>query len=166
MSQRSPVKDVVKQHFTTDDLVRYAQLSRHMVNYLCRYGILEPTLSAQRRRGLVRKFSYADLLLGRAVATLLSGGVSVLALRRALGTLRQKLRAVPLALFQSRAIAIVGGGVYVSEPGQPPVDLAADGQLAFHFVLDAGQLPQLKKQRAQSGLPPTASSRGQTRQSG
>ncbi len=157
------MSDVVKDHFTTDDLVRYAKLSRHMVNYLCRYGILEPTLSKQRRRGLGRKFSYADLLLGRAVATLLAAGVSVIALRRALGTLRRKLKAVPLALFHSRAIAIVGSGVYVSDPGQPPVDLTANGQLAFHFVLDASQLPQPTGQRPGSGLLPIASSRGPTR---
>jgi DNA-binding transcriptional MerR regulator len=142
------VSDVVKDHFTTGDLVHYAKLSSHMVNYLCRYGVLEPTLSSERRRGLVRKFSYADLLLGRAVSTLLAAGVSVIALRRALSTLRCKLKAVPLAAFQSRAIAIVGSGVYVSEPGQPLVDLGANGQLAFHFVLDAGQLPQPSGRRS------------------
>jgi hypothetical protein len=112
-----------------------------MVNYLCRHGVLEPTLSTARRRGLVRRFSYADLLLGRAVATLLSAGVSVIALRRALVTLRRKLTAVPLELFRSRSIAIVGNGVYVSEPGKPLMNLSANGQLAFHFVLDAGELP-------------------------
>ncbi|MGH8257808.1 MAG: MerR family transcriptional regulator, partial [Steroidobacteraceae bacterium] len=120
------MKDVVKDHFTTDDVVRYAKLSRHMVNYLCRYGVLEPTLSTQRRRGVVRRFSYADLLLARAVATLLAAGVSVIALRSALNTLRRKLKAVPLALFQSRAIAIVGSGVYISEPDQPLMDLTAN----------------------------------------
>jgi hypothetical protein len=157
------VSDVVIDHFTTDDLVHYAKLSRHMVNYLCRYGVLEPTLSTERRRGLLRRFSYADLLLGRAVATLLAGGVSVIALRRVLATLRRKLKTVPLALFQSRAIAIAGGGVYVSEPGEPPMDLAANGQLAFHFVLDANQLPQPTGQRRQSRLPAGAASRGMDR---
>ncbi|MGH8141804.1 MAG: hypothetical protein ACREU2_04710 [Steroidobacteraceae bacterium] len=144
------MKDVVKDHFTTDDVVRYAKLSRHMVNYLCRCGVLEPTLSTQRRRGVVRRFSYADLLLARAVATLLAAGVSVIALRSALNTLRRKLKAVPLALFQSRAIAIVGSGVYISEPDQPLMDLTANGQLAFHFVLDASQLPQLHARQPQS----------------
>jgi DNA-binding transcriptional MerR regulator len=155
--------DVVKAHFTTDDLVRYAKLSRHMVNYLCRYGVLEPTLSTERRRGLDRKFSYADLLLGRAVATLLSAGVSVIALRSALNTLRRKLKAVPLALFQSRAIAIVGSGVYISEPDQPLVDLTANGQLAFHFVLDATQLQQFNAERPKSRLPAVRPSREQAR---
>jgi hypothetical protein len=153
------VSDVVKDHFTTHDLVRYAKLSRHMVNYLCRYRVLEPTLSTERRRGLGRRFSYADLLLGRAVATLLSAGVSVIALRRTLGTLRRKLTAVPLALFQSRAIAIVGSGVYISEPGQPPVDLTANGQLAFHFILDASQIPLPGGQLRSQSLP-AASRRG------
>jgi hypothetical protein len=120
--------------------------------------VLEPTLSTARRRGLVRKFSYADLLLGRAVATLLSAGVSVIALRRALGTLRRKLKAVPLAAFQSRAIAIVGSGVYIAEPGESLIDLSADGQLAFHFVLDAGQLPPPSGQRAISASAAIASS--------
>ena len=133
----------VKHHFTSNDLVRYAGLSRHMVNYLCRYGILEPTLSSERRRGLRRRFSYTDLLLGRSIGHLLSAGVSVLALRQALSTLRDKLSAVPLASFESRSIVIVGNAVYISKPGQPPVELTSDGQLAFQFVLDARQLHEL-----------------------
>jgi DNA-binding transcriptional MerR regulator len=140
------VAGIVKHYFTSDDLVRYTGLSRHMVNYLCRYGILEPTLSSERRRGLRRRFSYTDLLLGRSIGHLLSAGVSVLALRQALSTLRKKLSAVPLALFDSRSIAIVGNDVYISKPGQPPVELTADGQLAFQFVLDARQLQQLGRQ--------------------
>ncbi len=150
------MSDVVKEHFTTADLVRYSRLSRDMVNYLCRYGVLEPALSTERRRGLVRKFSYADLLLARAVATLLSAGVSVIGLRQALGTLRRKLRAVPLAVFQSRAVSIVGNGVYVSEPGQAPVDLTANGQLVFHFLLDASQLSQANERWSKSAMLPAA----------
>lgn len=154
---------VVKDHFTTDDLVRYTRLSRHMVNYLCRYGILAATLSPERRRGMRRKFSYADLLLGRAVAKLLSAGVSVMALQRALRTLRRKIGAVPFAIFESRAIAIVGNGVYISEPNEPLIELTAQGQMAFQFVLDATQLQQMFTPTPSIGRSPIGLRRHRTR---
>jgi DNA-binding transcriptional MerR regulator len=130
----------VIDHFTTRDLTRFAGLSKYMVDYLCRCGLLEPTLSPSRRRGLRRRFAYTDLLLARAIATLLGAGVSVLSLRQALETLRRKIKKVPLEVFSSRNVAIVGSKVYLAEPGQSLTDLTANGQLALHFVLDTKQI--------------------------
>lgn len=130
-----------KDHFTARDVAKFARLTPHMVNYLCRYDLIVPTLSAARKRGAARQFSYVDLLMARAISRLLEGGVSVLSLRSALEALRTQIRGVPLNAFASRPVAISGNRVYLAQPGDTPIDLTAGGQLAFHFVLDSEDLP-------------------------
>jgi DNA-binding transcriptional MerR regulator len=120
----------------TKDVVRHSGLSTHMVGYLCRSEILRPTLSKVRRRGLRRRFSFADLLLARAIAKLLAAKVEVSAIRAALRTLRCKVESVPPSVLATKRIVIVGRAVYLTQAGTDAVELTADGQLAFQFVLD------------------------------
>ena len=123
-------------YLETRDIVRHSRLSTHMVGYLCRCGILRPTLSKVRRRGVRRRFSFADLLLARAIAKLLKARVEVSAIRTALRTLRSKIADVPPSVLASRRIVIMGQAVYLTNPGAHAVELTAEGQLAFHFMLD------------------------------
>lgn len=123
-------------YLETRDIVRHSKLSTHMVGYLCRSGILRPTLSTMRRRGLPRRFSFADLLLARAIAKLLIARVELSSLRSALRTLRSKIVDVSPAVLATRRIVIVGQAVYLMRSEAEVVDLTADGQLAFQFVLD------------------------------
>src|SRR5437899_2009491 len=60
-----------------------------MVNYLVRAKIVTPTASGRRGRGIQRKFSFGDIVVLKAVAKLLEGGVSVFRLRRALTHFRE-----------------------------------------------------------------------------
>ncbi|HUP92909.1 MAG TPA: hypothetical protein VM074_11730 [Solimonas sp.] len=118
-----------------------------MVSYLCRSGILAPSLNATRGRGIVREFSYADLLLVRAVATLLRSGVSVKVLKGVLETLKKKidreLAKNPARALSKTYVSIIDQQVYLRESGAV-VQLSANGQLAFHFVLDADGAPARK----------------------
>jgi DNA-binding transcriptional MerR regulator len=141
---------MIKHYFSTSDLVRLSKLSAHMVAYLCRCGILAPTLSTERRRGLKRRFAYADLLLARAINTLLLSGVSIASLGRALRTLRRKFGALPAAALGSKRVLIVGNSVYLLDDGDGMVDLTSNGQLAFHFVIDTSGIPKEAVSAAQS----------------
>jgi DNA-binding transcriptional MerR regulator len=141
---------MVKHYFSTDELVRLSRLSAHMVAYLCRCGILAPTLSTERRRGLKRRFAYADLLLARAINTLLASGVSIASLGRVLRTLRRKFGALPAAALGSKRVVIVGNSVYLLDDGNGMVDLTSNGQLAFHFVLDTSGIPKQAVSTAQA----------------
>jgi DNA-binding transcriptional MerR regulator len=123
-------------YLETSDIVRYSNLSSHMVGYLCRYRILRPTLSTVRRRGVRRRFSFEDLLLARAIAKLLSAKVELSSVRSALRTLRSKMIGVPPSVLATKQIVILGKSVYLTRLGESAVELTADGQLAFHFMLD------------------------------
>jgi hypothetical protein len=118
-----------------------------MVNYLCRYEILWPSIEAPGRRGARRWFSFSDLVFARGIAKLLHAGASVKALRRALNTLRRKLNGLPPSTLLGQHVVIVGQSVYLSESGTTPVELTANGQLAFHFVLDAPLRPAADRSR-------------------
>src|SRR5882762_4991096 len=99
------------EYLETSDIVRYSNLSSHMVGYLCRCGILRPTLSTVRRRGVRRRFAFEDLLLARAIAKLLSAKVELSSVRRALRTLRSKIVGVPPSVLATRRIVILGRSV-------------------------------------------------------
>jgi DNA-binding transcriptional MerR regulator len=132
-------KHTVNNGFSTMDLVKHGGLpSKHMVAYLCRTGILIPSMSEERRRGVRRKFSYEDLLLARAVSTLLKAGVSVEGLKKSLHTLRRMLTANPALALSRCYVGISGKHVLIEGSAKSLIDLAANGQLAFHFVLDTG----------------------------
>lgn len=126
--------------FSTEQLVKLAGLpSKHMVAYLCRSGVLTPSLSKIRRRGVPRQFAFEDIVVARVVANLLRSGVSVSAVRIALRTLAKQLRQ-PASTLRSQNVAIVGKRVYISESPEMVTELTAGGQLAFCFMLD---LPNL-----------------------
>jgi DNA-binding transcriptional MerR regulator len=131
---------VLREAFSTDDLIRLADLpSRHMVAYLCRCELLHPSLSRERKRGRARQFSFQDIVLARVLSKLLSNGVSVANLKRALGTLREKLRITPERM-RLQHVAIIGQKVFMSETPSIITELTADGQLAFCFMLQVDDL--------------------------
>lgn len=133
----------LKRQFSSGDLAVLSGLSAHMVNYLCRCDVIRPSLSSERRHGIPRKFSFADVVLTRAIARLLAAGASVQALKRALCTLRGKLQGVSPDALRNRRVVIVGQAVYLPSDDARIVELTANGQIAFDFVLDAtGIIPK------------------------
>ena len=126
----------LKKQFSSRDLAALSGLSAHMVNYLCRCDVLRPSLSSERRHGVPLKFSFADVVLTRAIARLLDAGASVIALKRALSTLRRKLQGVSQDALRNRRVVIVGQSVYLPDDDARIIDLTANGQIAFDFVLD------------------------------
>lgn len=132
-----------------------------MVNYLCRSQVLRPSLSAERRRGLALKFSFADVVLSRAIARLLDAGASAAALKCALRTLRRKLQGMSQDSLTTRRVLIVGQKVYLPDGHDQFIELTADGQIAFSFVLDAaGIIPRDPTQRTGSTSSSSGAKRG------
>lgn len=130
---------MLKDWYSTDDLIKHGGLrSTYMVSYLCRSGILEPSLSRSRKRGLRRRFSFKDLLLARALAKLLDSGVSVVGLKNTLRVLRSRLRVDAAGTLTNPHVVIKDRRVYLFESSKAAIELTAGGQLAFHFVLESG----------------------------
>jgi DNA-binding transcriptional MerR regulator len=137
MSASSPS---LVQEFYTGDVQNLTGLSKHMVDYLCRHGLLTASRSPRRGYGNRRRFDFTDVLLARSIKKLLESNVSVLSLREALGELRRQLHSQSSAVLRDQRIVIRNGVPYLAEPDGPLSDLTAGGQMAFSFVLDVEHL--------------------------
>jgi DNA-binding transcriptional MerR regulator len=127
---------MLSDRFSTKELAKYSDLSAHMVAYLCRSGLLIPSKSIARKRGVPLRFSFQDVVLARAIRKLLAAGASITALKRALVTLRCKIAKKPTASLANLQVCIVGDAIIFPTSADELVDLAANGQLAFHFILE------------------------------
>jgi DNA-binding transcriptional MerR regulator len=130
----------VADSFYSGDVAALSGLTKHMVDYLCRHGLLTVSHSNERGYGKRRQFSFTDVLLARSIRQLLDAGVSVLSLRTALLALREQLHTESTAVLRDKRIVICEGVPYLSEPNKPPRDLLKNGQMVFSFVLEIERL--------------------------
>lgn len=114
-------------------------LSTHMLNYLCRHKIVEPTGGKKRGRGNRRLYSFADLLLLRVMEKLLAKGVSALRLRDAIRGVQDRGRSKN-ELISNKYIVTDGVDIYFEDDGM--LERLASGQLTFAFVLQLDTLRQ------------------------
>lgn len=119
--------------FRIEKAAEYAQLTKDMVNYLCRHGIAKPTGGTKRGHGCVRQFTFSDILLLRVISKLLASGISVLKLRKSLVAL-QKRGNTTEEILSKRYLATDGKNVYLQDNGV--LELLTTGQLTFAFVIE------------------------------
>nr|WP_302565310.1 MerR family transcriptional regulator [Burkholderia metallica] len=122
--------------FSAKQAATLSGLSFDMINYLGRYGIVNPSGNDRRSRGHARRYLYTDLLLLRIIARLLENGISVLRLRRSLEGLMAKDGAAALTL--RRFVVTDGYNLFFQDSGV--VELLESGQLSFAFVLELSSL--------------------------
>lgn len=124
--------------FSASQAAGLVGLSVDMVNYLCRNDIVIPTGGARRGRGVRRRYTFADVLVLRAVARLLEGGISVLRLKHSLVGLRQRSGTLPADILSRRYLVIDGHDVFIQDGGL--LEILESGQTAFAFVLELENL--------------------------
>jgi len=106
-----------------------------MVNYLCREAIVVPSDGPRRGRGVQRLFSFGDIVVLRAIAKLLQGGVSVYRLRKAL----KELRSVHPEITATRmpaAYLVTDGRDVLLRHRTGVLELLSSGQFSFAFVVE------------------------------
>jgi DNA-binding transcriptional MerR regulator len=128
---KSPTSSV--EWFTVQEAARIVVLSVDMLNYLSRYGIVIASGSRECGRGRPRRYTFADLILLRAIAQLLQRGVSVLRLKQSLVAARKRGQATA-ELLSRRYLLTDGYNVYFQDSGS--LELLETGQMAFAFVLE------------------------------
>lgn len=106
-----------------------------MVNYLCRHGIVRPAIGRRRGRGIQRKFSFGDIVVLKAMAKLLAGGVSVTRLKRALVSLRAQHPSITQERVPGSYLVTDGKEVLLRHKSGV-VELLATGQFSFAFVIE------------------------------
>jgi DNA-binding transcriptional MerR regulator len=128
-------KSQIAQTFSVRQGAAFSGLSMAMVNYLCRQGILVPSAGRRRGRGVQRLFSFGDIVVLRAVAKLLDGGVSVYRLRRALKTLRAFHPGIT-ASGMPAAYLVTDGQDVLLRHRSGVLELLTSGQFSFAFVVE------------------------------
>jgi DNA-binding transcriptional MerR regulator len=129
----------ITEYFTAAQAARHSGLSSAMVNYLCRQGVVEPTLGSARGHGVRRKYSFGDLVALRLVARLSAAGVSVLRLKKAMMSLRRLHPEITLTSLPASHVVTDGRDLYLHKNGEP-FERVLDGQFAFAFVVELGQI--------------------------
>ena len=125
----------ISQSFSVAQAAAFSRLSLSMVNYLCRTKIVVPSNGRKRGRGVQRLFSFGDIVVLRAIAKLLDGGVSVYRLRRALGALRTSHASITNARMPASYLVTDGRDVLLRHKSGV-FELLATGQFSFAFVVE------------------------------
>jgi len=131
---------LVKTEYGIVESAKLADLEPPMVDYLCRTGIVVPSMSPRRGRGRLRKFSFGDVVMLRAIAALLRAGVSVARLNRSLKSLRALHPEITPSALPSRYLVTDGTRVYFWNGEGSLESMDEGGQLSFGFVLELTRL--------------------------
>ncbi len=126
----------VKRDYFVREIEDLTGLSRYMIGYLDREGIVKPTNSRIRVRGKKRRYTFQDVVLLRIVKDLLNQGISVKRLKEAISKIRKDHVYKNCTPFPFRYLVANGKDVLFKHESQIYEDLKT-GQFAFSFIVDA-----------------------------
>lgn len=122
--------------FSTVDAVRLTGVSQPMLNYLCRVGVVVPTVSQEhgkRGHGTQRRYSFTDLISFKVVKRLTASGVSPVKVQKAIRDLHRL--GVSVHSLPASHVLMFNQSVYLWDGSGDPLRIV-DGQKAFGFILD------------------------------
>lgn len=105
-----------------------------MLDYLAREDIFAPR-QADGRRGRRRSYSYADIVLLRALHNICSGRGKVRFLKASLAAFREELGPMEPGQRLDRLLVVEGDKLCIRDPNRPPREILT-GQLTFSFIVD------------------------------
>ena len=126
-------KKIIEDWFSVKRAAHLSEMTTAMVNYLCRYDLVTPSIGSKRGRGTSRKYSYSDLVLLRVISKLLANGISVLKLKKSLKALRAR-GANTRSLLKERYVVTNGFDIYFQN--ESVIEMLDSGQMVFAFVLE------------------------------
>ena len=125
--------------FSITQAAAFSGLTLSMVNYLCRVGVVIPSNGPLRKRGVQRLFSFGDLVVLRAIARLLEGGVTVYRLRKGLEALRLFHPEITEASMPAAYLVTDGREVFLKHT-TGVIEMLSNGQFGFAFVVEMESL--------------------------
>jgi DNA-binding transcriptional MerR regulator len=134
--QRMAQSSMFLGSYSTVQATRLTGIKRDMLNYLCKVGIVGPTVSrkkGERGHGTQRRYSFTDLVIFKVVQRLSASGVQPLKVKKAI----RQLHAIGISIshLPSSHVVIFDQSVYTWNEGEDPFRMA-DGQMAFGFIVD------------------------------
>ncbi|CAN5153811.1 MerR family transcriptional regulator [soil metagenome] len=136
-----------------------AGITYRQLDYWARTGLVEPSVREASGSGTSRLYSFRDILVLKVVKKLLDAGVSLVNIRTAIGTLRDR----GVADLAQITLMSDGTTVYECTSTDEVVDLLQGGQAVFAIAVGRhvrdveGTLAALPGERATSDSGPVAS---------
>lgn len=128
-----------KNWYSLSDAANATDLSKGMIKYLVHKQLVRPGTKSERARGARFYFSFADLVILRAIARMLEQGIEVSRLKRDLNSMRKRLRNLNQETARLKYLATDGFKAYLLS-GDELVEEVRSGQFAFRFMLNVGTL--------------------------
>jgi DNA-binding transcriptional MerR regulator len=129
-----------ERYFEIKVASRLCGLTVAMVDYLCRSSIVVPSARSKPGRGRGRRFTFGDIVMLRVLAQLLSCGISVAKMKRALEQLRKHQGKITPASLPGNYLFTDGRTLYFHDRSNAVEELTEGRQLAFAFVIRVSQV--------------------------
>ena len=124
--------------FRLHEAAALSGFSKYMLDYLAREDIFRPEAGVGGR-GVARKYSFADIVVLRALRQICKDRGRVRHLRSALGVFRDEFGPIEVGQRIDQLLFVQGGELCLRTADQADRELRT-GQLAFSFVVDLDQL--------------------------
>ncbi len=131
----------VKTSFAVHEVVALTGFSKHMLDYLVREAIFAPASMEAPRRGARRAYSYADVVLLRALSAICAGKGKISHLKEALAIFRSEFGQLSPGQRLDRILFVQGDELCVYSPTEGGRHIRS-GQMTFSFVIDLGQVSE------------------------
>lgn len=125
----------VKSYFAVHEVVALTGFTKHMLDYLAREDIFAPSGGVQSRRGLRRRYTYADVVLLRALHAICAGKGKIRHLKAGLLKFREEQGRIEPGQRLDKQIFMQGDELCTFTKSEGIRQLR-DGQLAFSFFVD------------------------------
>lgn len=126
--------------YSSAQVLQLTGIKKDMLHYLCKVGIVVPTASRRQGKkghGVLRSYSFTDLVSFKVVKRLCESGVSPLKVKSAIRELHKMN--VSLSSLPCSRVVIFEKNVYKWNGKGDPFRVS-DGQQAFGFILDLASI--------------------------
>lgn len=129
----------VKRTFFTHEAVVLTGFSKYMLDYLAREGIFCPSGRKEGIPGSKREYSFADIVLLRALKTICAGKGKIRHFTRSMKNYRRTFGPLLPGQQIEKFLVVQGDSLCAYESGAAPIDLIT-GQRTLSFVVDLGMV--------------------------
>lgn len=124
--------------FTAKEVMRLSNLTYRQLDYWARTDFIYPSITKQSGNRTMRQYTFTDVLAIRAAMKLLSAGIPLQRLRKAVNRLQKELNEKNEALY--RLVWLTDGENLFILDDRNHIREALTGQYVLTFTVDLGQI--------------------------
>lgn len=130
----------MKSFYSTKDVIELSGLTRGMVNYLAREGIVTPQKVPEPRKGLPRRYLFGDIVCMKMIGTLHKQGASVQKMRLAIQKRKPFFRKLSPSTRIDCFFVTDGVSIFDVSDRDHPIDVTENEQMVFSFMIDIREI--------------------------